>query len=134
MPVDLTPPQKKHFHHKMDNMNEDTTTNEDRAAAIGNWIKEVAVDMRDKAISTLEEFADTVQDNPRYFRDILEDNPLYLGLLLLLFLMGFGLFVLFLMGIGIFSISIFLLSIYLYLANPEIQIDYCLSRRRYQTV
>ena len=95
----------------MDNMNEDTTTNEDRAAAIGNWIMEVALDMRDKAISTLEEFADTVQDNPRYLRDILEDNPLYLGLLVVLFLMGFGLSVIFLVGIGIFFTFFFLLVI-----------------------
>ena len=95
----------------MDNMNEDTTTNEDRAAAIGNWIMEVAPDMRDKAISTLEEFADTVQDNPRYLRDILEDNPLYLGLLVVLFLMGFGLSVIFLVGIGIFFTFFFLLVI-----------------------
>ena len=94
--------------------NEPRTTGEDRAAAVGNWIKEVSADMLDKAASTMEEFANTLQDNPGYLRDILEDNPLYLGLLgigmFVLFCLAIGMFIFFLIGIGMFVIFFLLLG------------------------
>ena len=99
----------------MDNVNEQTTTAEARAAALSKWIMEVAADMVDKATSTLEEFADTLQDDPRYLRDILVDNPIYLGLLgigmFVLFCLGIGMIIFFLIGIGMFVICFLLFGI-----------------------
>ena len=54
----------------MDFVKKQTTKAAETAADTANWIKEVAANILEKASSNLEEFRDTV-----------EDNPLYLGLL-----------------------------------------------------
>ena len=68
----------------MDAVKEKITEAADMAADTANRIKEVAAKMLDKSSSNMEEFRDTI-----------EDNPLYLGLL--------GIFV-FILYLGIYFI------------------------------